>query len=139
MYQSIRDILHNFAAAAALIGGQNFFMEPKRASSVGEWVNYWAGRDFISSPLSIADRNVKVDAGAEFAEAEERARELLFVYQLGPEFDKAKADHAKLSSPGSTGVWHSLYFDGGKLDLPSLGRTLDTGMGGTIVGELSNI
>ncbi|MCX5785085.1 MAG: hypothetical protein NTX59_05310 [Elusimicrobia bacterium] len=141
------------AAVRALITDQNFFMEPHMLRSVGKWVNYWASRDWVSSELHIHDqdiKNIQIDADPKYNEAAEVVRHMISGYLnldlQGPEqqekLEEAKADIEKIGfGPGPTGVWHSIYMEGGgKISLPSISQTpLDVGTYPMMEKELSSI
>ena len=130
------------AAVLALIGSQKFFVQPKKAKSIGKWVNYWASRDIISGPLYIKDANIEnhqIDADPKFDQAEIAIRKQISIFDPAGR-KQAIADLDKLYVPQCTGLWHSIYVEGGgKIVLPSIQQTLDVVTYPIMLKELSSI
>jgi hypothetical protein len=112
-------------------------MEPQPVTSVDLWVNYWAKRDVISSPLALADVNHQLDEPASFDDVQHDLVEASQGTAYGANMEVMN-DLDKMLAPASTAVWHEVYFSDSDMELPSIGRTVQTRwMSRQITAEIS--
>lgn len=117
------------AAVLQLIPGQGFYLTPRTVSSADMWVNYWAKRDMISSPLDVPGMvvsNIQLDGDSSFDEVSRDLRDAAADMAWDGDRSVLGEDCNAMLPPASTGVWHEIYFRYSDIDLPSMQKTVMT-------------
>jgi len=89
-----------------------------KPANVSCWKNYWASRDIFSSAIPAADENLQVDASLGNLE-DAIAGVILLDNALKPQ---AKKD---LSALRNMVGWHKSYYMDFKVELETIGKTVD--------------